>query len=134
MVARCRADGLRQYCLDSAPFSPAYVTISVAEQGPHAPSDFNRVHLCGAEEVLTADGLARTADLFRQAGVERFYVWHSPGPRMEVVRGWLTDAGMTRRPHVSYLTLARAAVTQSRAAGRVDAREMDGSEAARLAE
>jgi hypothetical protein len=36
---------------------------------------------------------------------------------MEVVRGWLTDAGMTRRPHVSYLTLARDAVMQSHAAG-----------------
>jgi hypothetical protein len=78
--------------------------------------------------------MARIADLFRQTGVERFYVWLSPGPRMEIVRGWLTDAGMTRRPHVSYPTLARAAVMKSRAAGRVDAREMDGSEAARLAE
>jgi hypothetical protein len=74
MDARCRADGSRQYCLDSAPFGSAYVSISVAEQGPYASSNFNRVHLCGAEEVLTADGLARTADLFRQAGVERFYV------------------------------------------------------------
>jgi hypothetical protein len=134
MDAHCRDGGLRQYRFDSAPFGSAYVSISVAEQGPYASSNFNRVHLCGAEEGLTADGLVRIADLFRQAGVERFYVWLSPGPRMEVVRGWLTDAGMTRRPHVSYLTLARDAVMQSRAAGRVDAREMDGSEAARLAE
>lgn len=134
MDARCRADGLRQYRLDAAPFGSAYVSISVAEQGPYASSNFNRVHLCGAEEGLTADGMARIADLFRQTGVKRFYVWLSPGPRMEIVRGWLNDAGMTRRPHVSYPTLARDAVMKSRAAGRVDARAMDGSEAARLAE
>jgi hypothetical protein len=36
MDARCRADGLRQYRLDAAPFGSAYVSISVAEQGPHA--------------------------------------------------------------------------------------------------
>jgi GNAT superfamily N-acetyltransferase len=83
---------------------------------------------------LTADGVARIADLFGQAGVRRFYVWLSPGPRMEVARGWLTDAGMTRVQYVSYPTLARDAVLPSRGACRVEAREMDASEAARLAE
>ncbi|HEX9278647.1 MAG TPA: GNAT family N-acetyltransferase [Casimicrobiaceae bacterium] len=78
--------------------------------------------------------MARIADVFRQAGVRTFYVWLSPGPRMEVVRGWLTDAGMTRVRHVGYPTLVRNVVVQSRAVCRVDAREMDGTEAVRLAE
>jgi hypothetical protein len=104
MDARCRADGLRQHRFAAAPFGSAYVTISLTEQGPYASSNFNRVHVCGAEQGLTADGMARFADLFRQAGVDKFYVWLSPGPRMEVVRGRLTDASMTRRPHVSYPT------------------------------
>ena len=82
MDTRCRADGLKQHRFDAAPFGSAYVTTSLAEQGPYASSNFNRVHLCGAEEGLTADGMAFIADLFRQAGVERFYVWLSPGPRM----------------------------------------------------
>jgi GNAT superfamily N-acetyltransferase len=134
MDAWCRADGVRQHQLDAPPFGAAYVTISLAEQGLYASSNFNRVYLCGAEEGLTVDGMARIADLFRQAGVERFYVWLSPGPRMEVVRGWLADAGMTRRLHVSYPTLARDAHVPLRAASRVDVCEMNGREAARLAE
>jgi hypothetical protein len=89
--------------------------------GPYASSNFNRVHLCGAEEGLTADGMACIANLFRQAGVERFYVWLSPGPCMEVVRGWLTDAGMTRRPHVGYPTLVRNASIPSGTTGLVEA-------------
>jgi GNAT superfamily N-acetyltransferase len=134
MDARCRADGLKQHRFDAAPFGSAYVTISLAEQGPYASSNFNRVHLCGAEEGLTADGMACIADRCRQAGVERFYVWLSPGPRMQVVRGWLTDAGMTRHPHVSYPTLVRDASIPSGTTGLVEAREMDAGEAARLAE
>jgi hypothetical protein len=69
-----RAEGLKQYCFDGAPFGSAYVTVSLAEQRPVASSNFNRVTLCGTEEGLTAEGLTRISDLFRQAGVERFYV------------------------------------------------------------
>ena len=134
MDARCRAVGLRQLRLDAAPFGSAYVSISLAEQGPYASSNFNRVHLCGAEQGLTADGMARIADLFRQAGVRKFYVWLSPGPRLDAVRGWLTDAGMTRVRHVTYPTLMRDVIMPSRAASRIEAREMDAIEAVRLAE
>ena len=135
MDARCRDVGLRQLRLEAAPFGSAYVSIALAEQGPYASSNFNRVHLCGAEQGLTADGMARIADLFRQAGVTKFYVWLSPGPRIDAVRGWLTDAGMTRRQYVRYPTLMRDTVMPSRAASsRIEAREMDATEAVRLAE
>src|SRR5215470_13249661 len=133
MDPRCRADGLIQHRFDAAPFGSAYVTIAPAEQGPYASSNFNRVHLCGAEEGLTADGLARIADLFRQAGVGRFHVWLSPGPRMELVRRWLSNDGMTRRPWVNYLTLACDSVMPSSKPGRIEARALSGGEAARLA-
>jgi GNAT superfamily N-acetyltransferase len=129
-----REAGLTQHCLDARPFGSAYVSISLAEQGPFSSSNFNRVYLCGAGEGLTAEGLARIADLFRQAGVDRYYVWLSPGPRMEVVRAWLTDSGMTRRPHVRYPTLARDAGMPPYAAARIEAREMDAGEARHLAE
>src|SRR5262249_48675378 len=89
---------------------------------------------CGTEPGLTDDGMARIADLFRQAGVKTFYVWLSPGPRIDAVRGWLTDAGMTRRRYVSYPTLMREVVTPSPAAFRIEAREMDATQAVRLAE
>ena len=134
MDARCRAAGLRQLRFDAAPFGSAYVSISLAEQGPYASSNFNRVHLRGAEPGLSAEGVARIADLFRQAGVKKFYVWLSPGPRVDAVRGWLTDEGMARVQYVRYPTLMRDVVMPSRAASRIEAREMDASEALRLAE
>ena len=134
MDARCRAAGLSQLRLDAAPFGSAYVSISLAEQGPHASSNFNRVHLSGAEHGLTADGMARIADLFRQAGVKKFYVWLSPGPRIDAVRGWLSDAGMARVQYVRYPTLVRDAVMPSRTASRIEVREMDPTEAVSLAE
>jgi hypothetical protein len=129
-----RAAGLKQYRFNAGPLGSAYVSISLAEQGPFASSNFNRVYLCAAEDGLTAEGLASIADLFRQAGVERYYVWLSPGARMELVRRWLTDAGMTRRPYVSYPTLARDASAPSHITSRVEAREMDAGEARELAE
>jgi hypothetical protein len=129
-----RADGLQQQLFDARPFGSAYVSISLAEQGPYASANFNRVYLCGAEEELTSEGLTRIADLFRQAGVEKYFVWLSPGPRMEIVRGWLEDAGMTRRPYVRYLTLARDAGTPSRVAAQIEAREMAADEAKYLAQ
>ncbi|HEY1289487.1 MAG TPA: GNAT family N-acetyltransferase [Burkholderiales bacterium] len=129
-----RADGLKQYRFHAPPFGSAYVSISPAEQGPFASSNFNRVYLCGAEDGLSADGLAEIADLFGQAGVDRYYAWLSPGPRMELVRRWLADAGMTRRTHVRYLTLARDASAPLLSAVRVEARELEAGEARNLAE
>jgi GNAT superfamily N-acetyltransferase len=66
--------------------------------------------------------------------VKKFYVWLSPGPRIDAVRGWLTDAGMTRVQYVRYPTLMRDAVMPSRAASGIEVREMDATEAVRLAE
>ena len=129
-----RADGLKQYRFKASPLGSAYVSVSPAEQGPFASSNFNRVYLCGAEDGLTASGLAGIADLFRQAGVDRFYVWLSPGPGMELVRRWLMDAGMTRRPHVRYLALVRDAGEPPRSTLRVEVREMEAGEARGLAE
>lgn len=129
-----RADGLRQHVFDAKPFGSTYVSISPAEQGPYASANSNRIYLCGAEEGLTAEGLARIADRFRQAGVDRYFVWLSPGPRMEIVRSWLEDAGMMRRPYVRHPTLARDATMPSPAAARVEAREMAADEAKHLAE
>jgi hypothetical protein len=129
-----RADGLQQHLFHARPFGSAYVSISLAEQGPFASSNFNRIYLCGAEDGLTAEGLASIADLFRQVGVEKYYVWFSPGPRMEVVRGWLKDAGMTRRQYVRYPTLARDANMPSPVAARIEVREMAADEAKHLAE
>jgi GNAT superfamily N-acetyltransferase len=39
--------------------------------------------------------------------VKKFFVWLSPGPDMETVRGWLEARGLSRRPYVRYPTLLR---------------------------
>jgi len=128
-----RADGLKQHCFNASPLGSAYVSISLAEQGPFASSNFNRVYLCGAEDGLAQEGFANIADLFGQAGVDRYYVWLSPGSGMELVRRWLADAGMTRRPYVSYPVLARDASMPSHLSVRVETRAMDAGEARDLA-
>jgi len=40
-------------------------------------------------------------------GVKRFFVWLSPGPDMDVVRGWLERDGLSRIRRTGYPTLCR---------------------------
>jgi GNAT superfamily N-acetyltransferase len=47
-------------------------------------------------------------ELFAAAGVKRFFVWLSPGPDMDVVRGWLKARGLTRVRWTGYPTLCRS--------------------------
>ena len=96
----------KQY--DGAPFGRCYVTIDPSRQGPYASGNRNRVHLCGAEPDLRPEGLARLIDEFTSAGVKRFFVWLSPGPDMDTVRGWLKQAGFAPRMQwTRYPTLVR---------------------------
>src|SRR5262249_21569202 len=104
-----RADGLKQHRFNASPLGSAYVSVSLAEQGPFASSNFNRVYLCGAEDGLAQEGLASIADLFRQAGVGRYYFWVSPGSSLGLVRRWVPAAGLTRRPYSHHPPLPRAA-------------------------
>ena len=121
-----------QHQFVGSPFGSAYVSISPGEQGEHASSNGNRLHLCGAEPGLTADGITGLQKLFADAGIGRYFVWVSPGPKIEVVRRWLADAGLTRRPYVSYLTLARDVRQTAPAATGFDVREVDPQEVERL--
>ena len=56
---------------------------------------------------MTSDGIARLIDLFTAEGVKRFFVWLSPGPGMDVVRGWLEAHGLSRIRRTGYPTLWR---------------------------
>jgi hypothetical protein len=78
-----------QHQFAGAPFGSVYVCISPGEQGEFASSNGNRLHLCGAEPGLTADGLTGLQKLFADAGIGRYFVWISPGPDIEMVRRWL---------------------------------------------
>ena len=93
---------------DGAPFGRCYVTIDPQRQQQQASANRNRVHLCGAEPGLRPEGLARLIEQFTAAGVERFFVWLSPGPDMDTVRGWLGEAGFVPRMQwTRYPTLIR---------------------------
>jgi hypothetical protein len=105
--ARCEPDSLVRKAFDRPPFGQCYVTIDPARQGPFASVNMNRVYLCGAEAGLTSGGIARLIDLFATERVKRFFVWLSPGPDMDAVRGWLTAHGLSRIRRTGYPTLWR---------------------------
>ena len=68
--------------------------MDVDRQTPFASSNINRVYLCGAEEGMSSAGVGRLIDLFATEGVKRFFVWLSPGPDMDLARGWLEEHGL----------------------------------------
>lgn len=93
---------------DGAPFGRCYVTIDPDRQAQYASANRNRVHLCGREEDLRAEGLTRLIDEFAAAGVKRFFIWLSPGPDMDAVRRWLAETGFVPRVQwTRYPTLVR---------------------------
>jgi len=116
--ARCEPESLVRRPFDRAPFGQCYVTIDRSRQGRFASINMNRVHLCGAEAGLTSAGIARLIDLFKSEGVERFFVWLSPGPDMASVRGWLETHGLSRIRRTGYPTLWRR--ERSRVAFKTD--------------
>src|SRR6185437_10099998 len=105
--ARCEPDNLVCRQFNEPPFGQCYVTIDAERQGPFASVNMNRVHLCGAENGLTAQGIARLIELFASYNVKRFFVWLSPGPRMGAARDWLETEGLSRVRRTGYPTLWR---------------------------
>jgi GNAT superfamily N-acetyltransferase len=128
--SRSGREGLIQRRFESAPFGTAYVCVLPGDDGPHPSSNHNRVHLCGAEGGLTREGVQRLAGLFDEAAVGRFFVWLSPGPSMDSVRGWLVEAGLSRFPYVAYPTLVRGVHESSSVETDLEVRELEVGEAA----
>jgi hypothetical protein len=86
-------------------FGDVYLTIDPSRQAEIASSNFNRVYLSGREAGMDESSVRRWIELFTGQGVKKFFVWLSPGPDMEEVRGWLEAHGLSRRPFVRYPTL-----------------------------
>jgi len=105
-------NGLARKQLHGPPFGDCYVTIDPDRQGPFASINRNRVYLCGTEAGLGSDSVTRLIDLFTAEGVKRFFVWLSPGPDMDVVRGWLEASGLSRIRRTGYPTLCRNTSSQ----------------------
>jgi GNAT superfamily N-acetyltransferase len=100
-------DGLAGRRFHGAPFGDAYLTIDPERQTPYASANLNRVHLCGAEAGMSADSVRRLIGFFADHGVQRFFVWLSPGPDMDKARGLLDGSGFSRVHWTGYPTLCR---------------------------
>jgi hypothetical protein len=115
--SRCQPDSGVRKQFDGAPFGSCYVTVDPIRQDPAASRNLNRVYLCGTEAGLQPEGLDRLIELFTAAGVRRFFVWLSPGPDMDRVRGWLKERGLSRPRWTAYPTLIAARVERAEQIG-----------------
>jgi len=100
-------DSLVRKQFRGGPFGDAYVTIDPERQTPFASINPNRAHLCGAETGMDSSSIDRLIDLFTSEGIRRFFIWLSPGPDMDLVRGWIEQAGLSRIRRTGYPTLRR---------------------------
>jgi GNAT superfamily N-acetyltransferase len=100
-------DGLVNRRFHGTPFADVYLTIDPDRQSPYASANRNRVYLCGTEPGMGTDGVGRLIDFFAEHGVQRFFVWLSPGPDMDRARRLLDQAGFSRIHWTHYPTLWR---------------------------
>jgi GNAT superfamily N-acetyltransferase len=126
--SRCQSDSRVRKQFDGAPFGSCYVTVDPARQGSAASANLNRVYLCGTEAGLQPEGLDHLIELFTAAGVKRFFVWLSPGPDMDRVRGWLRERGLSRPQWTAYPTLCREGHTPVQFRTDLEIREVGAAE------
>jgi hypothetical protein len=128
--SRCRPGSRVRKQFDGAPFGSCYVTVDPGHQDSAASVNLNRVYLCGTEAGLQPEGLDRLIDLFTAEGVKRFFVWLSPGPDMDRVRGWLKERGISRGRWTGYPTLCREGHTPVQFRTDLEIREVGADEIA----
>jgi hypothetical protein len=127
---RCQPDSLTRRLFHGSPFGNGYVTIDPGRQGPFPSANMNRVYLCGAEAGMEPGSIGRLIDLFTAQGVKRFFVWLSPGPDMDVMRGWLAASGLCRIRRTGYPTLCRATRSPVQFKTDLEVREVSAGEIA----
>ncbi len=81
---------------DAVPFGFAHVTMDPTSTQPAASLNRNRISLCGCDGGLTEGGLQELLGLFDAKNIDRVFVWLSPGPDVDQVRGWLAALGLRR--------------------------------------
>lgn len=108
------APDIERHEFDRAPFGRAHLTLDPSSTARAASLNRNRVCLCGADGGLTRDGLAELSAKFTARGIDRFFVWLSPGPRDAEVREWLEAMSFTRVKWTRYPTLLAEPAVQPR--------------------
>lgn len=132
--SRCEPDNLVRKRFRDLPFGDCYVIIDPDRQGPFASGNLNRVYLCGTEPGMESRSLPRLIDLFAVEGVKRFFVWLSPGPDMDTVRGWLEQSGLSRIRRTGYPTLCRTAHSPVEFRTDLEVRQVSADEIAKARE
>jgi GNAT superfamily N-acetyltransferase len=117
---------------DGPPFGHCYVTLDPDRQARFASGNANRVYMAGAEPGMDADSIRRLIDLFAAEGIERFFVWLSPGPGIDTVRGWLAASGFTRVRWTGYPTMWRTGRSPVRFSTGLDIREVGADDIAAM--
>lgn len=123
--------GERWLSFDGPPHGRAYLSISRATQDVAPSGNFNRINLCGCEEGLTRAGLADLFEVFRAEGIAKLCIWLTPGPRMDEIRSWLSDAGFTLGQGTRYPVMQLTAESAPPLGTDLDIREVDADEVAR---
>jgi GNAT superfamily N-acetyltransferase len=121
-------DSFAQKQFRNSPCGGCYITVDPDRQGPFASLNRNRVYLCGAEAGMEADSIGRLIDLFTAEGVKCFFVWLSPGPDMDRVRGWLEQSGLSRVRRTGYPTLCRCVASPVQFRTDLEVREVSAIE------
>lgn len=121
-------------CFDGPPFGYCYITIDPDRQARFASGNMNRVYLCGVEPGMDSGSIRHIIDLFAAEGIERFFVGLSPGPGMEIVRGWLGANGLTRVQWTGYPTLCRIRRSPVQFSTDLEVREVGRAEVAAMHE
>lgn len=96
---------LEVHRLATGPYGRAEITIDATATSPAASLNRNRIYLCGVGNGLTQSGLQTLVAEFEFRHIERCFVWLSPGPDMDIVRGWLSALGFSRVKWTRYPTL-----------------------------
>ena len=96
---------LEVHRLATGPYGRAEITIDATATSPAASLNRNRIYLCGVGNGLTQSGLQTLVAEFEFRHIERCFVWLSPGPDMDIVRGWLSALGFSRVTWTRYPTL-----------------------------
>jgi GNAT superfamily N-acetyltransferase len=82
----------------------ATVLVDPASNSPAASLNRNAIRLSGAAGQTPQD-FEHMARLFEAAGVDRHFVWLSPGPGADATREWLKTRGAVKVPWTRYPTL-----------------------------
>jgi GNAT superfamily N-acetyltransferase len=109
----------RRHVVDAS----AAVIVDPTSNSPAASLNRNAIRLSGAPG-LRADDLANMSSLFSAAGVERYFVWLSPGPASSEVLPWLKAQGAVKVPWTRYPTMIHSGVAVTASAAALQVREV----------